>query len=217
MKLLAILICCFFVKSDAQSLNLLNNNIYISWENKGDHTKFFVMAKTANINVNDAWLGIGFNTEPEMEQASVVVCRTGLRPSVQTYWNNKDIKVSNILDAFNPTIGLTNTEIAVIQNNITCLFDRANNVDRPNYLNIKNETINIFIIAAYGAGEVNYHAAKDASSVPSVFFDNKPTMETTSASTSLVETTTAYNQGFSLFRNLIVIVLRWIFSMFGMI
>ena len=92
-----------------------------------------------------------------MEQASVVVCRTGLKPSIHTYWNNKYSKFSSILDVSNPAVGLSNTEIAVIQNNITCLFDRANSVDRPNYLNIKNETVSIFIIAAYGAGEVNYH------------------------------------------------------------
>lgn len=61
--ILGLLIEC----AKSQSINLLENTIFISWTNKGFSTSFYASANIGNgISVNNAWLGIGLNTQSTM-------------------------------------------------------------------------------------------------------------------------------------------------------
>jgi hypothetical protein len=51
----------------SQSINLLSNTVFISWTNKGNVTSFYASANIGNaVNLNDAWFGIGLNTQSAM-------------------------------------------------------------------------------------------------------------------------------------------------------
>jgi hypothetical protein len=56
-----------FVCVKSQNINLLSNAVFISWTNKGSITSFSATANIGNgVNVNDAWFGVGLNTQSAM-------------------------------------------------------------------------------------------------------------------------------------------------------
>ena len=61
--LLGLLIEC----AKSESINLLENAIFISWTNKGFSTSFYASANIGNgVSVGNAWLSIGLNTQSTM-------------------------------------------------------------------------------------------------------------------------------------------------------
>jgi hypothetical protein len=58
--MLGVLINC----SKSESISLINGTVSISWSNKGNVTSFYATAFFTN--VNDAWLGIGLNSQAVM-------------------------------------------------------------------------------------------------------------------------------------------------------
>ena len=66
---------CFILNSKAQLFkpfddSVLLGNFFISWQNKGTQTDFevnFINDKTSVLtSVNDIWIAIGFNRQPQM-------------------------------------------------------------------------------------------------------------------------------------------------------
>jgi hypothetical protein len=56
-----------FECSKSQSINFLNNNVFISWTNKGSITSFYATANIGNgVSVGDVWFGIGLNNQSAM-------------------------------------------------------------------------------------------------------------------------------------------------------
>lgn len=110
------------------------------------------------------------------------MCRTGSNPSVKTYRNNDIGYFSSVLDAANPSIGLANTMISTDGNNVTCIYERQNVADKQNYLQITPATGGLYILSAFGAGEVSNHGNnKDLTSMAFNFFTGS-TNETTTQS-----------------------------------
>jgi hypothetical protein len=63
--LLVLLVCNIDGNSITRSTNI--KNVYIEWTNDGISTKFYVSSKLiSDIDVNNAWLGIGLNSNPVM-------------------------------------------------------------------------------------------------------------------------------------------------------
>jgi hypothetical protein len=61
---------------------------------------------------------------------------------------------SSLLDSNNPTIGITNANVEVIDTSMNCTFTRKNNIDGNDlYFDINNQ--NPIIMIAYGRGKIN--------------------------------------------------------------
>lgn len=59
---LAVVLLFEGLKCQMHSVNLLNNAIFIQWENNGTFTKFYATTKLATgISAQDAWFAIGLN------------------------------------------------------------------------------------------------------------------------------------------------------------
>jgi hypothetical protein len=96
--------------------------------------------------------------------SNVVACKTS--GDVQHYYNPHKHSPSVLIDSGRPTIGLTNTHVAMNDNWLTCRFDRQKAInDTDNYFDL-NE--NYFVLAAQGnierlSKELRMHTNKVAS------------------------------------------------------
>lgn len=129
------------------SYNLLG--VSITFANRGTYTDFYVSTQFTgtSVQVADSWLGIGINTNAQMSQANVVVCRNSpTTKSVSVYYNQGNTAVTY---PNNPAIGLSNTGIQVVNSNLTCRFTRSNTNSDSNYVNV-NPTTTLYVLVAFG-------------------------------------------------------------------
>lgn len=71
--------------------------------------------------------------------------------SIQHFFNNG--YYSTQLDSINPSIGLSRTNISVIDGKLVCSFTRANDNPNPRYYKI-DEFIRVYVLVAYGPGKI---------------------------------------------------------------
>ncbi len=68
--------------------------------------------------------------------------------SIEHFYNNNF--QSRILNASNPTVGISNAKIGIINNSLVCSLTRDNTNDQQNYFQI-TQTTNTYLIMAYGS------------------------------------------------------------------
>jgi hypothetical protein len=130
--------------SRMDSIDLINFNI--KWQSiENAKTKFVITSKLNTSDVNNAWLGIGFNIFQSMDEASVIVCKSGEKSGVEHYYN--DGYSSSLMDTNNPTIGISGASVQVNNQTISCSFTRDNDNSNENYCDINDSA---YLLVAYG-------------------------------------------------------------------
>ena len=140
----------------------------------------------------------------------MVVCRAE-NASVRTFWNNDKLYFSIVLDATNPSIGISNARVFVEANNITCTYDRENVVDKQNYFQVTPSTGGVYILTAFGSGDVSYHGNNRAASAMAFDFFSESNNETTTQSPIIDP-----GNFLEYLWDLIVSFFTWFLSLFGM-
>lgn len=128
-------------------------NVVISFANDGTKTRFNVSSPQSGIARSPSWFGVGLNSGSGMSGASVIVCKydsaNTANTRVQHYYNTG--YSSDLLDASNPLIGLTETSIGIDPsnpNNLLCRFARDNSNANSRYYNLNGNSP--YVLAAYG-------------------------------------------------------------------
>ena len=88
--------------------------------------------------------------------ASVVICKSLQESSnnvVEHYYNNGHR--SSLLDENNPTTGISNANIRIIENNLVCTFRRENSKETPGYFDLKNRKPYVQVAYGYIKGSSN--------------------------------------------------------------
>jgi hypothetical protein len=68
--------------------------------------------------------------------------------SIEHFYNNN--YQSSVLNALNPTVGISNAKVSIINNSLVCSLTRDNTNNQQNYFQI-TKTTNTFLIMAYGS------------------------------------------------------------------
>jgi hypothetical protein len=138
--------------------NLLTlDTVKIEWWFNKDQTYFKVTTElNAEVDVNNAWLGIGFNDKKQMDKTNAVVCKSGSQNVVQHYYNDGYSPI--LVDSKIPMLGITNSKIQVDGPILKCTFTRDYSNSNVNYYDINNPA---YLMIAYGtlpsSGEIQFH------------------------------------------------------------
>ena len=136
-------------------IKLIDNRVTITWEHHGSLTHFKVILDASiDTNLKDSWLGIGFNINPNMANASVVLCRNNFQKKTSSvhHYLNTNAYNSFPFDLKNLSVGLKNSMVKIVDGKLHCSFDRQNNINKQGYYKITDKG-KFFIIAAYGPGK----------------------------------------------------------------
>lgn len=133
------------------SYNLLG--VSITFANRGTYTDFYVSTQFTGtgVQVADSWLGIGINTNAQMNRANVVVCQNSATTRSVSVYYNQGYAPGAVTYPNNAAIGLSNTGIQVVNSNLTCRFTRSNTNSDSNYVNV-NPTTTLYVLVAFGSG-----------------------------------------------------------------
>ncbi|CAF0967624.1 unnamed protein product [Brachionus calyciflorus] len=152
------------------SINI--DDVYVTWKNTGEKTYFKVTANLKEFNYHDCWISIGINRSPLMNGANSVVCRMNNNVTWTRHYLNNG-RSPSLLDENEPSLGLSDTCVSVIKDNITCQFIRKNQVDdkMESYFKI-NETNEYYLIYAAGEGDFGMHSRQGQTRMPVRFHLN---------------------------------------------
>lgn len=147
--ILFIVITSLLFKIECQSLVL--GNIKLTWSLGSTQTNFTLSSNLdSSLSLSNAWLAFGFNTAQQMNQANVVMCKSRTSGvSIEHYYNS--FYFSSPLVASNPTIGISNAMVQVLNGSLVCSLTRDNTNSAQNYYQINSNLTKYYIIAAYGS------------------------------------------------------------------
>ena len=113
-----------------QTINLFNNNFYVSLTNDGTQTTFYVTTPFGNklqplimieslhyfiflflgngVSPTNAWLAVGFNNNPKMLNTNAVICRYSTSSSFVRAYYNPIYFIPQLVQQSNPSFGLQN-------------------------------------------------------------------------------------------------------------
>lgn len=132
--------------------------VSITFANRGTFTDFYVTTsfnQNSGVDVSDAWLGIGINTSPQMNRANVVICRNSLTQKFVKSYYNQGYAPGAIPYPNDDLIGLSNTNIQLVETNLTCRFTRSNSNADPNYISVTSNNP-LYLLTAFGKGKSMY-------------------------------------------------------------
>jgi hypothetical protein len=147
LDLFIILVIVIEIINCQQTVTILSN-VQVKYTNYGSYIDFEVQSPLGNgVNVNNAWLGIGFNSARQMGGTDVVMCfNSNAKKSVERFYNQG--YTPGILDSTNLQIGLSVTSVSVSNNILTCRFRRNTAVTNNRMFNV--QTTQPYLVAAYG-------------------------------------------------------------------
>jgi hypothetical protein len=128
-----------------------NFEVYYKYNQNTSTTDFNLVIPTNVANfasLTNGWIALGLNSMPSMDKTSAIVCRstpTGVQ--IVHYYNNKTTPV--IMDALNPTLGITNFRFVLNSTYIICSFTRQNTNSNARYFNLVKGNDPYFLVA-YG-------------------------------------------------------------------
>jgi hypothetical protein len=161
-------------------------DVKVEWKANGaDKTDFTITTSfNSNVNVNNAWVGLGFNNQQTMDKTNPIVCKSGNQNVIQHYYNTG--YSSSLLNSQMPMIGITNSNVQINGPTFKCSFTRDNSNSNANYYNINNPA---YLLIAFGtlqnSGEIQYHNVQGKSNQMISFVGGGVTQSTAStASTS---------------------------------
>jgi len=121
-----------------QCLCQYENGLFsLSWTETKDAVNF--VFKTTALQKENIWAAFSLSSDDQMGQDDVHLCKaaTNLK-TVEHYYNNNQ-EPPNILVPSNPTIGLSNIQVNLNDNVLTCNFTRLKSLSHiQNYFDMKN-------------------------------------------------------------------------------
>lgn len=141
-------------KAPNQPTHLDLLDVSISFANRGKYTDFIISTSFPNkrIDVNDAWVSVGINQKPEMNNTNAIVCRKNYTVTwVRSYLNGDGF--SNLFDVNNAKIGLNNTKVEVINGYLICSFSRINSLPKLKGYYPANRSY--YLLTAFGSGKLS--------------------------------------------------------------
>lgn len=146
-QLVTVLLYFFLAKTNSQTVTIASINI--TWTNLGSQTNFVMRKLLTDLSPVNSYIAFGFSSQGMMNEANVVVCKSRTTGSSIEHYYNSGFR-STVLVASNPTLGISNAQVQIQNNNLICSFTRDNsNTGSSNYFRI-TPTTSIFMIAAYG-------------------------------------------------------------------
>ena len=128
-----------------------NFKVYYRYNNQTSTTDFNLVIPTNVANfasLTNAWVALGLNSMPSMDKSSAVVCKsTPTGAQFIHYYNDKT--TPTIMDASNPSLGLTNAKFVLNSTYIICSFTRQNSNPNARYFNVAKGNDPYFLVA-YG-------------------------------------------------------------------
>lgn len=104
------------------------------------------------LSQTNSWISVGFNNRRMMDNTTAVVCKsTSNGRSVEHYYLNG--KVPELLNAAQPSAGLSNGNIVFDSTHTTCSFQRENSRFNQNRNYYDLESGSPFIIVAWGTNQ----------------------------------------------------------------
>ncbi len=149
-KLLILVVLSLAVEWTSSQEMVYVNEVYINFLDRGAQTDFFVISNlNGGVDLNNAWVAVGFNGEKKMGGTIAVVCKNQNGKGIveHHYLNGYQ---PQLVDSSNPSAGLSSMSVTINQGFLVCQFTR------DNLFNGFVSTINTgyaYVLSAFGAGE----------------------------------------------------------------
>jgi hypothetical protein len=150
---LTILIIGILLMPSITPLNTYQNGVWtVMYTVNGDKTDF--QFTTTLPSGDDKWSALAFSNDNKMGEDNACVCKSSPVSSVQHYYTNGNSGIS-LVDAANPSIGLTNIKVVYNNGMLNCSFTRMNTMsDNSKYYDTKKS---YYILTATGNDATSEH------------------------------------------------------------
>lgn len=120
----------------------------LKWDNNGNSTNFVFTTKLPSEIQNSGWAAFSFSKDLNMGHDDMHVCKSlGANSTVEHYYKS-NVDPPALLDNAFPAYGLTNIQVKLNKQMLTCSFTRVNKMIGENYFSLPNK---YNLLLAYGS------------------------------------------------------------------
>ena len=123
---------------------------WLKWNDNGTQTLFEFSAKLPVEIQNSGWAAFSFSKDLNMGNDDMHICKSlGDNSTIEHYYKgNEGATPPALLDSSNPSYGLSNVQVRLVKQMLTCSFSRANKMKGDNYFVLPNK---YNLLLAYGS------------------------------------------------------------------
>jgi hypothetical protein len=122
---------------------------WLKWNDNGNQTSFVFSVQLPTEIEMSGWAAFSFSKDLNMGNDDMHVCKSlGVNSTVEHYFKGSDgAQAPTLIDSTSPTFGLSNINVKLNKQLLTCSFTRANKMMNDNYFPLPNK---YHLLLSYG-------------------------------------------------------------------